>query len=114
NAVEEVKVFTTALPAEYGHTASGVMDIVKKSGTNQFHGMASLYGRGRSMQHRLFFDRDTTENLDQQVMFLLPDFNLSGPVIKNKTFFFLAYQHLIEKKAANAFRTVPTDQMYGG
>ena len=42
NAVEEVKVFTTALPAEYGHTAAGVMDIVKKSGTNQFHGMASL------------------------------------------------------------------------
>ena len=29
NAVEEIKVFTTALPAEYGHTASGVMDIVK-------------------------------------------------------------------------------------
>ena len=66
------------------------------------------------MQHRLFFDRDTTENLDQQVMFLLPDFNLSGPVIKNKTFFFLAFQHLIEKKAANAFRSVPTAQMYNG
>jgi hypothetical protein len=114
NAVEEVKVFTTALPAEYGHTASGVMDIVKKSGTNQFHGLASLYGRSRRMQHRLFFDRDTSENLNQQVMFLLPDFNLSGPVIKNKTFFFLAYQHLIEKKAANAFRTVPTAQMYQG
>ena len=114
NAVEEVKVFTTALPAEYGHTASGVMDIVKKSGTNQFHGLASIYGRGRALQHRLFFDRQTATQRNEPVMFLLPDFNLSGPIIKNKTFFFVAYQHLIEKKAANAFRTVPTSQMFGG
>lgn len=114
NAVEEIKVFTTALPAEYGHTASGVMDIVKKSGTNQFHGMASMYGRGRKMQHRLFFDRNTTENLNQQSTFFLPDFSVSGPVIKNKTFFLMAYQHLIEKKAANAFSASPTTQMMAG
>lgn len=115
NAVEEVKVFTTALPAEYGHTASGAMDIVKKAGTNQFHGMASLYGRGRRMTHRRFLDRQTANQQNAQVMFLLPDFNLSGPVIKNKTFFFLAYQHLIEKKAATLFnRAAPTPQMLAG
>ena len=76
--------------------------------------MASIYGRSRTMQHRLFFDRDTTENLNQQVMFLLPDFSVSGPVIKNKTFFLVAYQHLIEKKAANAFADAPTPQMMSG
>src|SRR5690606_21957996 len=47
--------------------------------------------------------------------FLLPDFNLSGPVIKNKTFFLLAYQHLIEKKAATLNnRAAPTPEMLGG
>lgn len=120
NAVEEVKVFTTALPAEYGHTAAGVMDIVKKTGTNQFHGLASLYGRSRRMQHRLFFDRDRTSTPTptlpngSQVLFFLPDFNLSGPIIRNKTFFMVAYQHLIEKKTAQAFESVPTAAMKAG
>ena len=45
NAVEEVKVLTTTLPAEYGHSAGGVLAVVKKSGTNQLHGLAADYGR---------------------------------------------------------------------
>ena len=55
NSVEEVKVLTTTLPAEYGHSAGGVLAVVKKSGTNQLHGLASDYGRTRRMQHRLVF-----------------------------------------------------------
>ena len=38
NSVDEVKVLTGTLPAEYGHSASGVITTVKKSGTNEFHG----------------------------------------------------------------------------
>jgi hypothetical protein len=120
NAVEEIKVFTTALPAEYGHSAGGVLDVVKKTGTNQFHGLASMYGRTRRMQHRLFFDRFRTSDPQpglpngSSTTFFLPDFNLSGPVIRNKTFFFIAYQHLIEKKTAQAFGRVPTQEMKNG
>jgi len=51
NSVEEVKVLTTTLPAEYGHSAGGVIAVVKKSGTNEFHGLAADYGRVRRMQH---------------------------------------------------------------
>ncbi|MBI1356314.1 MAG: hypothetical protein GC160_18390 [Acidobacteria bacterium] len=120
NSVEEIKVITTNVPAEYGHTGAGVMDVVKKSGTNQFHGLASLYGRSRSMQHRLFFDRQRTSQPQDglpngtQSIFFLPDFSLGGPFIKNKTFFFTGLQHLIEKKTAQAFATVPTDGMLNG
>ena len=39
NSVEEVKVLTGTLPAEYGHTTAGVLTVVKKSGANQLHGM---------------------------------------------------------------------------
>src|SRR2546428_12909339 len=56
NAVEEVKMLTGTLPAEYGHTASGVIATVKKSGTNELHGMAANYGRTRRMTHRQFFN----------------------------------------------------------
>lgn len=120
NSVEEIKVVTTNVPAEYGHTGAGVLDVVKKSGTNEFHGMASMYGRSRSMQHRLFFDRLRTSQPQEglpngtQSIFFLPDFSLGGPFIKNKTFFFTGLQHLIEKKTAQAFATVPTDGMLNG
>jgi hypothetical protein len=127
NAVEEVKVLTTVLPAEYGHSAGGVISVVKKSGTNELHGLASMYGRTRRMQHRLFFDRN---RLSQPApgapngltsFFMLPDGNISGPVVipkvyngKNRTFFFFGYQKLIEKKNANDFGTVPTADMKNG
>ncbi len=56
NSVEEVKVLTGTLPAEYGHSASGIITTVKKSGTNQFHGSAADYGRTRIMTHRQYFN----------------------------------------------------------
>ncbi len=55
NSVDEVKVLTGTLPAEYGHSASGVITTVKKSGTNEFHGAVSDYGRTRIMTHRAVF-----------------------------------------------------------
>ena len=45
NSVDEVKVLTGTLPAEYGHSAGGVITTVKKSGTNEFHGAVSDFGR---------------------------------------------------------------------
>jgi hypothetical protein len=126
NAVEEIKVLTTALPAEYGHSAGGVISVVKKTGTNTFHGMASLFGRSRNMTHRRFFDRCRTSQSDQGCIaqgsfFLQPDFNLSGPVLlpkiydgRNKTFWNISYQKLIEKKTNQFPGTVPTPEMFAG
>jgi hypothetical protein len=120
NTVAEIKVITTATPAEYGHTASGVIDTVKKTGTNQFHGIASMYGRSRSMQHRLFFDKFRTSDPQPgwpngtPSIFFLPDLNLSGPFIKNKTFFAFGWQHLIEKKTAQVTTSTPTAAMKAG
>jgi Carboxypeptidase regulatory-like domain/TonB-dependent Receptor Plug Domain len=56
NSVEEVKVLTGTLPAEYGHTTGGVLTVVKKGGTNTIHGTAADLGRTRSMTHRQFFN----------------------------------------------------------
>jgi len=118
NATAEVKVLTTVPPAEYGHSAGGVISVVKKSGTNEIHGMGSFYGRWRRMQHRLFYDRQTTAQLGVATVFFMPDMNVSGPVVipkvyngKNKTFFFFAYQKLIEEKYAQVDSTVPSPDM---
>jgi len=120
NSVAEVKILTTVPPAEYGHSAGGVINVVKKSGTNEIHGMASFYGRTRSMQHRLFYDRNRTSAPTparpngQSVFFMQPDANLGGPIIKNKTFFFIGYQRLHEKKAAEVSAATPSLDMLGG
>jgi hypothetical protein len=53
DAFEEVKVHTTGTPAEYGHAAGGLMSIIFKSGTNQFHGSAENRYIARQMIHRL-------------------------------------------------------------
>jgi hypothetical protein len=127
NSVAEVKVLTTVLPAEYGHSGGGIVSIVKKTGTNDWHGMASIYGRSRRMQHRNYFDRErnsqpTPGNPNgQRNFFLLPDASTGGPVIipklydgRNKTFFFFGYQKLIEKKTNQYFTAVPTADMENG
>lgn len=127
NAVAEVKVLTTVPPAEYGHSAGGVISVVKKSGTNDLHGLASFYGRTRRMQHRLFYDRLRTSQATPTrpngvpTFFMMPDANLSGPVVipkiyngRNKTFFFFGFQRLHEKKVAQVDTTVPTSAMKGG
>ena len=121
NSVAEVKVMTTLPPAEYGHSAGGVISAVKKSGTNELHAMGSWYGRTRRMQHRLFFDRETTKQQSVPSFFMMPDANISGPVIipkvydgRNKTFFFFGFQRLHEKKVAQVDSSVPSLDMRQG
>ncbi|MFN7923935.1 MAG: TonB-dependent receptor [Bryobacteraceae bacterium] len=127
NSVAEVKVITTVPPAEYGHSAGGVINVVKRSGTNELHGMGSFYGRTRRMQHRLFFDRLRTSQATATrpngvpVFFMMPDANLSGPVYipkvydgRNKTFFFFGFQRLHEKKVAQVDASVPSLGMRQG
>ncbi len=127
NSTAEVKTITTLPPAEYGHSAGGVISAVKKSGTNELHGMGSFFGRTRRMQHRLFFDRLKTSDPTPgrpngvPVFFMMPDANLSGPVMipkiydgRNKTFFFFGFQRLHEKKVAQVDASVPSLGMRQG
>jgi hypothetical protein len=127
NSVEEVKVLTGTLPAEYGHTASGVITTVKKSGTNEFHGSAADYGRTRIMTHRQFFNLYTTSQPQPgapngvPAFFMQPDASAGGPVVlpklyngRNKTFFFFGYQKLIEKKTQSYTSQTPTPDMQNG
>ena len=127
NSVAEVKVLTSTLPAEYGHTAGGVISVVKKSGTNEFHGMASQFGRVRRMQHRLFFDRYKTSDPQPGApngvgtFFEYPDATAGGPVFipkvydgRNKTFFFFGWQKQVEKKSAIVTQQTPTAAMLAG
>ena len=127
NSVDEVKVLTGTLPAEYGHSTGGVVTVVNKSGTNSFHGMASDLGRTRSMTHRQFFNQYTTAQPQPgapngvPAWFMQPDASGGGPVVlphiyngRNKTFWYVGYQKLIEKKASAYTSQTPTPAELGG
>jgi hypothetical protein len=57
--VEEVKVLTSALPAEYGHATTGLISVVKTGGTNVLHGTGGELFKSTPMVHRPFFQLTT-------------------------------------------------------
>jgi len=121
STIEEAKVITTVLPAEYGHSAGGAIVIVKKSGTNTPHGGAGMLFREGSMQHRRFMQPARFEQTGNSLHFYQPDFNFAGPVFipklydgRNRTFFMFAGQYLKERQGEQISWSVPTPEELNG
>ncbi len=55
DAVQEFKVQTTAYSAEFGRSGSGIVNVILKSGTNQFHGSAYDFVRNAALDSNTFF-----------------------------------------------------------
>jgi hypothetical protein len=87
DAVQEFKVVTSAYAPEFGRAAGGVVAIQTRSGSNQLHGSLSEFYRPQSTAARSFF-ATADPGLNQH------NFagTLGGPVRRNRTFFFAAYE----------------------
>ncbi len=120
STVEEVKVLSSALPAEYGHSGGGAMISVQRTGTNVLHGEISEYGRVSALQHRKYFDKyafgqqQPGQVATPSELFQQPNATLHGPVYipklydgRNRTFFVFAVERVIEKQAKQQAYTVP-------
>jgi hypothetical protein len=90
NTVSEFKVDNSTLSAEYGRSSGAVVNIATRSGTNDIHGEAFGFYRNQDLDARNYFNADS----QPQSPFNRKQFgaNLGGPIIKNKTFFFLSYE----------------------
>ena len=90
-AVQEFRVLTQNYKAEYEQAGSAIITAVTKSGTNEFHG--EIFGQytNRSLTERSFLDR---ENDREKPEFERKQYGISlgGPIIKDKLFFFGAYE----------------------
>ncbi|MCI0624829.1 MAG: TonB-dependent receptor, partial [Acidobacteria bacterium] len=88
-AVEEFKVQTGSYSAEYGRTSNGIINFTTRSGTNDLHG--SLFGflRNEAFNARRFTYGPGTREVSRQH---LGGGSVGGPVIRNKAFFFFAYE----------------------
>jgi outer membrane receptor protein involved in Fe transport len=89
-SIQEFKVETNSMSAEYGKSGGGIVFAVTRSGTNRFHGSAYEYYRGQFLDARNYFEEATApENPYHYSEF---GGSIGGPVIKNKLFFFVDYQ----------------------
>src|SRR3989449_1731312 len=83
-AIQEVTVVTTTYSAQYGHTSGGFIEYTSKSGTNKLHGSAYSYLASDALNSQGFFKLPKTpvDNKNWGA-------TVAGPIVKNKTFFFI-------------------------
>lgn len=100
--------------AEYGRNSGSVINIITKSGSNMWHGSAFEFVRNDMFDARNFFNRsvDPSGNHISKSEFRNNQFgaSLGGPIIKDKTFFFLAYEGQRERVTSDFTFLVPTAQ----
>jgi len=97
--VQEFQLILSNYNAEYGRATGGVINIVTKSGGNDFHGDAFGYFRNKAFQARNAFSGEvdpTTGNLDpvkQAYTRTQSGLTFGGPIKKDKTFYFFSYEY---------------------
>lgn len=87
-AVQEYQISTNSYTAEFGRATGGVINVVTKRGTNEWHGNVFGYLRDKSIQARNAFAPVAKPDYRRTQY----GFTLGGPVKKDRTFFFLAFE----------------------
>jgi hypothetical protein len=110
DAIEEFKLQAATMTAEFGHSTGGVVNATTKSGTNSFHGNVWEYVRNDIFNANLFFNK--LSHLPR------PEYRqnifgatIGGPIVRDKAFFFFAYQGQRIVTPTPAASTVPTENM---
>src|SRR5881397_999029 len=105
DALQEFKVQTSTYDASYGRNPGANVNVVTKSGTNQFHGTAFEYLRDSIFNaNSFFYNRDNRASAITKQILNQNQFGgvLGGPVIKNKLFAFFSYQGTRQKNGIGA------------
>jgi hypothetical protein len=124
NAVQEVNVLSNAFSAEYGWTSGPALNFVTKSGTNEFHGEGLFMYRPGAWQAKTFSTRNfcppsittcvTPTTLQAINPIDIPDQlsqvsgTIGGPIIKDKTFFFVTTDYTRQNRTTFLSSTLPT------
>lgn len=113
DAIQEFKVMGATYPAEFGRSLGSVLNVVFKSGTNQFHGSAYEFLRNSVFDANNFFENRAGRPLGS---FKRSQFggHATGPIIRDKTFFMGSYEGLRARSFASSIRTVPTKEQRNG
>ena len=111
--MQEMKVQNNSFSAEFGNNGGTVVNMVMKSGTDSFHGSGWYFLQRPGIDARDFFNPKYLPG--SSVLNPKPDskrdqggFSLGGPIIKNRTFFFVDFEKVRSSSASSGVVTVPT------
>ena len=90
DSIQEIQFQTSGYEAEYGNATGGIINLVTKSGGNQFSGTADIRYRDDGFQES--GDHFDTSQLDSQRQEV--NLTLGGPIMRDKLWFFVAYQYV--------------------
>jgi hypothetical protein len=96
DAILEFQVLTSSYKAEFGHASGGVINVVSRRGTNDWHGLVSFFHRNYKL--------DSTDNALPKAPFELrwdPSAQAGGSLIKGKLFVFAAAERIMESRQLN-------------
>ncbi|MBI3475735.1 MAG: TonB-dependent receptor [Acidobacteria bacterium] len=118
DVVQEFRVVTNNVAAEYGSYAGGIINLTTKSGTNKFHGTAYEYLRNKVLNANDYFNN---HNGPGGTALARPPLRqnqfggtIGGPILKDKTFFFFGFERQVLKTGTPVTNTVPTTDMLAG
>lgn len=93
DAISEVKILSNSYGPEYGQSGGGNVDIITKSGTNNWHGSVYYFGRNDALNANNWFNTNTTPALRKGELRRNDfGFTVGGPVFKDKLFFFVSQE----------------------
>jgi hypothetical protein len=111
-AIQEFKVESGWYSAEYGTQSGAQIIATMRPGTNEFHGVLFYFLRNDKLDARNFFENPTA----QKAPLRRNTFGgvLSGPILKNRTFFTVNAELFRERRSRQAFAIYPTQRMRNG
>ena len=108
--IEEVSIKTANFSAEYGRNSGAAVNIVTRSGTNEFHGSVFEYHRNEGLDANNYFNN--SRNVPRSDL-KYNDFGgaLGGPILKDKLFFFVGVEwKQIDRFSTPSLQTLPHDR----
>src|SRR5258708_2027568 len=106
DAIAEFQVITTGYKAEFGHASGGVVNVITKSGSNDLHGLASVYHRNSA------FDSADIPGTSNVLYVLRWDYDLAGggAMVRDKAFWFGSVENVHENRQLNFVPPANTPQ----
>jgi outer membrane receptor protein involved in Fe transport len=110
DSMSEVSVNSSNAPAQYGNGLTSI-NVITKSGTNQWHGSAYEFIQNTAFNARGFYNQSGTKSVEHWNDY---GASLGGPILKNKLFFFFNYQRNPSSSPTSGLYSYPTAAMQAG
>lgn len=107
-SIREFKVYNSTFPAEYGHVSGAIVNLVTRSGTDQFRGEAYEFFRNEALDARNFFEFTSEE----PHRFERNQFGgaVGGPLLRGRAFFYATYEGLRQRQGIDLNSVVLSDE----